>query len=225
MTHNLPYKTEIKVLIFDFDGVIIDSMSVKVDEYKKLMSEFTNDEGKIDKIVQIYKNSIGIPRETTLKKVFKEVLSKNILTVEVDELSRKYSQRIFKRLESLKPLDGFLEYITLHQQLKKHIISGAPNSDLIYFMDKLGIRNKFDSVKGGPLKKSEEIASLIRLDKVKNNEVVYFGDQKNDFLAAEEARVQFIGINANKNLFKGKCPVFADFNELYGYEKNLGLLI
>ena len=55
MTHNLPYKTEVKVLIFDFDGVVIDSMSVKVDEYKKLMSEFTNDEAKIDKIVQIYK--------------------------------------------------------------------------------------------------------------------------------------------------------------------------
>ena len=115
-----------------------------------------------------------------------------------------------------------MDYITLHKELKKYIISGAPNSDLIYFVDKLGIRNKFESVKGGPLKKGEEIAAVIRRDKAKNNEVVYFGDHMNDLLAAEEAGVQFIGINADKNLFDGKCRAFSDFNELCGYEKNLG---
>ena len=69
---------ETKIMVFDFDGVIIDSTEVKVDEYKNLFSQFTNNEATLNQIINIYRNSAGIPRETTLKKVFKEFLYKTL---------------------------------------------------------------------------------------------------------------------------------------------------
>jgi len=205
-------------MVFDFDGVIIDSMNVKVDEYKILFSQFTKDESILNEIADIYKNSIGIPREITLKKVFNEVLDQNISDQEVENLSQFYSKAIFSRLETIKPLNGFLDYLTLHKEVNKHIISGAPHSDIAYLTNKLKLSKHFKSIKGGPLEKKDALIGFKNQEKVKEQEIVYFGDQKNDYNAAKAAEVQFIGINASHDLLNMQCRVFSDFQELIDNE-------
>jgi HAD superfamily hydrolase (TIGR01549 family) len=205
-------------MVFDFDGVIIDSTEVKVDEYRSLFSQFTNNEATLSQIINIYRNSAGIPRETTLKKVFKDVLYKTLSDQEVENLSLDYSKRIFQRLDAIEPLKGFLEYLTIHKEINKHIISGAPNSDISYLIKKLNITKYFKSIKGGPLNKKNEITNIRKLAKVKAKDIVYFGDQNNDYIAAKSAGVGFIGINASSNLDTMECKKFLDFEKLIAYE-------
>ena len=145
MTLNSDYTNifETKIMVFDFDGVIIDSTEVKVDEYRNLFSQFTKNEDTLNKIISIYRNSAGIPREITLKKVFKEVLDKTVSNQEVENLSLDYSKQIFQRLEAIEPLKGFLEYLAIHKEINKHIISGAPNSDVSYLIKKLNLTKYF----------------------------------------------------------------------------------
>ena len=38
---------ETKIMVFDFDGVIIDSSEVKTDEYRNLFSQFTKNEATL----------------------------------------------------------------------------------------------------------------------------------------------------------------------------------
>ena len=209
---------ETKIMVFDFDGVIIDSTEVKVDEYRNLFSQFTKNEVTLNKIINIYRNSAGIPRETTLKKVFKKVLDKAISNQEVENLSLDYSKKIFQRLETILPLKGFLEYIAIHKEINKHIISGAPNSDVSYLIKKLNLTKYFKSIKGGPLNKKNEITNIRKLAKVKAQNIVYFGDQKNDCIAAKSAGVDFIGINAGSNLDTMECKKFQNFEKLIAYE-------
>ena len=128
---------EARIMVFDFDGVIIDSNGVKVDEYRKLFSKFTKNKTTLDEIIKIYKKSAGIPREITLKKVFKEILGKTISNQEVENLSSEFSAQIFRRLKAIDPLNGFLEYLAIHKQITKHIISGAPDSDVSYLIKML----------------------------------------------------------------------------------------
>jgi len=220
MTSNSDYTHifETKIMVFDFDGVIIDSTEVKVDEYRNLFSQFTKNEVTLNKIINIYRNSAGIPRETTLKKVFKEVLDKTISDQEVENLSLDYSKKIFQRLETILPLKGFLEYIAIHKEINKHIISGAPNSDVSYLIKKLNLTKYFKSIKGGPLNKKNEITNIRKLAKVKAQNIIYFGDQKNDCIAAKSAGVNFIGINAGSNLDTMECKKFQNFEKLIAYE-------
>ena len=220
MTLNSNYTNifETKIMVFDFDGVIIDSTEVKVDEYRNLFSQFTKNEDTLNKIISIYRNSAGIPREITLKKVFKEVLDKTVSNQEVENLSLDYSKHIFLRLETIEPLKGFLEYLAIHKEINKHIISGAPNSDIFYLIKKLNLSKYFKSIKGGPLNKKNEIINIMKLAKVKARDIVYFGDQKNDCIAAKSAGVGFIGINAGSNLEIIKCKKFSDFEKLIAYE-------
>ena len=214
---------EAKMMIFDFDGVIVDSMNVKVDEYKILLSQFTKDELVLNRIEEVYRNSMGIPREVTLKKVFDEILGRNISAQEIENLSQAYSKAVFERLEAVKPLSGFLEYLALHKEVTKHIISGAPHSDIIYLADKLNLAKYFKSIKGGPLAKKDELKRIKTQEKVKEGEVIYFGDQENDYNAAKSAEVQFVGINASPGLQKLHCKCFSDFQELIDYEITSGL--
>jgi HAD superfamily hydrolase (TIGR01549 family) len=205
-------------MVFDFDGVIIDSTEVKIDEYRNLFSQFTKNETTLNGIINIYKNSVGIPREITLKKVFKEALGKTISNQEVENLSLDYSKQIFRRLEAIEPLKGFLEYLAIHQGLNKHIISGAPNSDVSHLVKKLNLSKYFKSIKGGPLNKKNELINIRKREKINAQDIVYFGDQKNDYIAAKSAGVGFIGINAGSNLDKLECKKFSDFEKLIAYE-------
>ena len=214
--HNNIFET--KIMVFDFDGVIIDSAEVKIDEYRNLFSQFTKNETILNEIINIYKNSAGIPRETTLKKVFKVVLNKTISKQEIENLSLDFSKLIFYRLEAIEPLKGLLEYLAIHKEINKHIISGAPNSDVSYLAKKLNLSKYFKSIKGGPLNKKNEITHIRKLAKVKAQNIVYFGDQKNDCIAAKSAGVGFIGINAGSNLDTMKCKKFSDFEKLIAYE-------
>lgn len=214
--HNNIFET--KIMVFDFDGVIIDSAAVKIDEYRKLFFQFTKNETTLNEIINIYKNSAGIPRETTLKKVFKVVLNKTISNQEIENLSLDFSKRIFYRLEAIEPLKGVLEYLTIHREVNKYIISGAPNSDVCYLTKKLKLSKYFKSIKGGPLNKKNEMTNIRKLTNVKAQEIVYFGDQKNDCIAAKSAGVGFIGINAGSNLDTMKCRKFSDFKKLIDYE-------
>jgi HAD superfamily hydrolase (TIGR01549 family) len=220
MTLNSDYTNifETKIMVFDFDGVIIDSTEVKIDEYRNLFSQFTKNKTTLNEIINIYRNSAGIPRETTLKKVFKDVLDKTISNHEVENLSLDFSKKIFRRLEAIEPVKGFLEYLTIHKKINKHIISGAPNSDVSYLIKKLNLSKYFKSIKGGPLNKKNEIINISKLAKIKAKDIVYFGDQKNDYIAAKSAGVGFIGINAGSNLDMIKCKKFSDFEKLIGYE-------
>ena len=120
-------------------------MKVKVSEYRSLYSQFTKDESLLNEIAVIYENSIGLPREVTFKKVFKDILKKSISDQEIERFSKEYSQAIFSRLNNVNPVNGFLEYLDTHKKLSKYVLSGAPHSDLTYLMDKLRLSEHFKS--------------------------------------------------------------------------------
>ena len=200
-----------KIFIFDLDDTII-YYPFGIVKYENI---------KIDETLSMLLNNLKSPKIIYSNGTYdhvKEVLDKTLSNREVENLSLDYSKQIFRRLEAIEPLKGFLEYLAIHKEINKHIISGAPNSDVSYLIKKLNLSKYFKSIKGGPLNKKNEMINIMKLAKVKAQDIVYFGDQKNDYIAAKSAGVGFIGINAGSNLDTMECKKFSDFEKLIAYE-------
>ena len=67
---------EKKAIIFDFDGVIIDSVEIKDKAFGTIVKKNTK---KIrDKFLKYHKKNLGLSRQVKFKFLFEKVLKKNI---------------------------------------------------------------------------------------------------------------------------------------------------
>lgn len=79
----------IKNIIFDFDGVILDSVPTKTEAYRKLFKEFPFD--KVQQLVEYHMQNGGISRYIKVKYFFEEILSQSISE---DEIKNSLSKTI-----------------------------------------------------------------------------------------------------------------------------------
>ena len=71
------------------------------------------------------------------------------------------------------------------------------------------------------MEKIQHIKYLINKYQLKNKEVIFIGDTKNDYLSAYKSKINFIGV-------KNKYEKFKDYkfviNNFYNFEKKLNKL-
>ena len=103
---------------------------------------------------------------------------------------------------------------------KNYAISKGDRSYLIYLVDHKGNSLECFDIVGEKerLNKENELINIRKLSKVKAQNIVYFGDQKNDYITSKSAGIGFIGINAGSNLDTIECKKFLDFEKLIAYE-------
>jgi len=144
----LKNKGKIKAVIFDMDGVIVDSEPIESQSLEKLLRKYGkipqyNKEGLI--------HTVGLAGET-----YKQLIKKYKLEEEIEVL-KKIKRKIFRDLveKKLTVTPGFIELVRM---LKKEKLKTALASnrfvDLVFFMlNKIKAKDLFDVIVGA----SEEI--------------------------------------------------------------------
>ena len=118
----------IKNIIFDFDGVILDSVPIKTEGFKKLFEKFPIN--KVEKLIKYHKINGGKSRYIKIKYFFNELLNENISNDEVLEYSKQYSQITKEELSNSKYIiEETIHFIkNNYGKYKMHIASGADES-------------------------------------------------------------------------------------------------
>lgn len=191
----------IKNIIFDFDGVILDSVPTKTEGFKKLFQNFSTD--AVNKLVLYHELNGGKSRYVKIKYFFNELLHKNISEQEILEYANKYSEITKEELTNPKYIiEDTLNFIKRnHKKYEMHIASGADEEDLKYICGKLDLNQYFLSINGSPIIKSELIKNILDFNNYKTEETILIGDSINDYEAARENNTEFFGYN-NINLSK-----------------------
>lgn len=189
----------IKNILFDFDGVILDSMKIKGDGFVELFSQYNKlDVKELEKYH--YENG-GISRFKKIEYFFKNILNRGITEVEVNELADKFGNIISKNLfndENLI-LDS-VEYIkSNHKKYNLHIVSGAEHHELNMLCKKFELEQFFLSIEGSPTSKPTLVSNILKRYSYKPSETILIGDSINDLKAAEDNNIRFFGYN-NENL-------------------------
>lgn len=188
----------IKNIIFDFDGVILDSVPTKTEGFKKLFQNFSTDE--VNKLVLYHELNGGKSRYVKIKYFFNELLHKDISEQEILEYANKYSEITKEELTNPKYIiEDTLNFIkTNHKKYEMHIASGADEEDLKYICEKLDLTKYFLSINGSPKIKSEIVKDILLDNSYDINETILIGDSVNDFDSAKDNGIDFFAYNNQK---------------------------
>lgn len=185
----------IKNIIFDFDGVILDSVPTKTEGYRVLFKDYSNE--LIEKMVQYHEINGGVSRYKKIKYFFNELLHQDISEDEVLNYANKYS--IITKEELTNPkyiIEDAVNFIKQnHKKYNMHIASGADENDLKYICDKLDLSHYFLSIHGSPTIKPKIVKTILESNDYKKEETILIGDSINDYEAASQNRIEFYGYN------------------------------
>lgn len=191
----LKKKIMIKNIIWDFDGVIIDSVPIKTEGYRRLFKDY--DEELVLKLVAYHELNGGISRYKKIEYFFNILLKKEISDKEILGYANKYSILTKEELSKEKYLiEDTIAFIKKnYKNYNMHIASGADDRDLKYICDSLDLNKYFLSIQGSPMIKSEIVKEILDKNKYESKETILIGDSINDFEASHKNFIKFYGYN------------------------------
>jgi len=190
-------------LIFDMDGVLVDVSNSYRAAIKKTAEFFTNSEVTYEEI-QSYKEKVGFNNDWDLTEAI--ILSRN-KKIEKSEIIGKFqSYYLGNKFDGLINNEGWLLDKSLLKNLSRRyklsIVTGRPKIEAEYALKSNGVDKFFPdliALENVSKDKPDPEGILKTLAKLKTNNAVYFGDTKNDELAAYKAKIDFVLIKNNTN--------------------------
>jgi putative hydrolase of the HAD superfamily len=175
----------IKALVFDFDGLIVDTESLWFDVYKDVLVEYD-----CELKLEDFALSIGTKDDVLYERLTK-IARKPINRIEID---RKTHERYQQQMSQLHLREGVNEYLKAAKELglKIGLASSSSRFWVQGFLEKFNIKEFFEVVKTSDNVKKvkpdpELYLQAIQELGVKPYEALAFEDSKNGLIAATKA--------------------------------------
>ena len=192
---------KIKIIFWDFDGVIINSNKVSVMGFKEALKNYPTNE--VNKLINYHNKNGGFSRYVKFNYFFEKIRKENISMSKIDNLIKKFSSiRKKNLLDNNLLIDETLFFIKKnYKKYYMHLISGSDNDELNYLCSELEIDKFFKSINGSPTKKTVIVKNLIKIYNYNKTGILFIGDSINDYNAATENRIKFYGFGNEKIKF------------------------
>lgn len=203
----------IKAILFDFDGVIVDSINVKTEAFREL---FSNEKEHLQTIINFHLANGGMSRFVKFEIIYREILKKPLTQELSQELGEKFSKLVMQKVIECDYMPGALEFLqTYSKQLPLFIASGTPQDELRIIIAKRDLTHYFTEIHGTPRSKPEIIRDILERHKLHPEEMPFIGDAINDYKAAIETQTPFYGYaQTSENGFPAYTKVVHSFQEL-----------
>ena len=180
----VPIRDGNKTLLFDFDGVIVNTFRLSYESMKKVVLNPPNEES----YRKWFEKSIYDNEDYKLKnKGSQPSVSEN------DSFFKEYTPLLMKE----KPVSGIADVIQeLHKSHRLVIISSTINSPVKNYLDKHNLSQYFDGIYGGDTHTSKvaKIKMVFAEFNVTAGDCLFITDTLGDRREAEKAGVKSIGV-------------------------------
>jgi len=185
----------IKNIIWDFDGVILDSMPIRNYGFRKIFEDY--DIVLVDKLLEYHTKNGGLSRYVKIKYFYEKLLNQNITDGEINIIAERFSVIMKNELTNKKYLiNDSIEFIKEnYKKYNFHIASGSDEKELRYLCNNLGINQYFLSINGSPIHKNNLVKEIRSKNNYLQNETILIGDSINDHEAAKVNNINFYGYN------------------------------
>ena len=183
------------IIIWDFDGVIMDSNAIRNNGFEEVLKEYPKEE--VSRLMDFHNTNGGLSRYVKFRYFFEEVRNETISEEQVLFWANKFSEIMLQRLGEKKLLiqETYQYILENHLNKKMHIVSASDQTELRLICEKVNINKLFKSIHGSPTTKILNVSKLLEENNYNNTDVVLIGDSINDYQAAEKNNISFRGYN------------------------------
>lgn len=184
-------------VMFDCDGVIIDSNLLKMNAFEDAVKEY--DVEHIAILLEYNRVNGGISRHEKFRYFFTEVL--NLNSQEANELtqqkSQQFNQYCLKHFPTLNLTAGFNDYINYLNQnhIPCFIISGGNKDEIDLLLSHKGMTHLFEGVYGNAQSKAEAVKRIQATYQLELSDGLFFGDSALDGETANAFGIPFIYVS------------------------------
>lgn len=178
-----------KTLIFDCDGVILNSNRVKTDAFYK--SALPYGDAAAIALVNYHVSHGGISRYRKFEWFLREVVQAKV-GADLQELLAAYSNEVVAGLLTCELCDGLHELRKKTENSRWMVVSGGDQDELRDIFSRRGLDVLFDGgIFGSPDNKQVILLREIGSKKV-NMPAIFLGDSKYDYLVSIENEIDFV---------------------------------
>lgn len=183
--------TEITTVIFDFDGVVLESSDVKTDAFIELFAEHGPEVQR--KVREHHLANLGISRFKKFAWIYEHVLRAPLDEARSAALGRRFSELALEKVLAAPFVLGAHEALAmLATRIPLFVASGTPHDELLHICERRGLTALFRGIYGAPREKPEIIASILTAVGARPDQALFVGDGMSDHKAAVATGVHFL---------------------------------
>ena len=190
-------------LIFDCDGVILDSNSIKSEAFRHSLTGYPSD--AVDELMEFHHQNGGISRYVKFEYFFGKILGSIAFEQELENVLNHFQTYVFDRLIECPLVPGIEEILIYlsNQQKRCFVISGADEVELHQILSAHGLNDYFETVFGSPATKTEIMRVLFKSTGMSPHKGLFFGDSEEDFRVCGKFDIECILVTHRTNWKNG----------------------
>lgn len=203
------------LLLFDFDGVVLESNAAKDQAFHQLFAE--QPEVVRRRVLQLHRANPGRDRTDKVRRCFNEILGYDPSPQELHARLQLFHELSLRLSLACPPVTGVLSFVAkLPGDIGRYIVSASRHDEVNLIANKKGVHQLFDGVYGSPPDKRALINRILEAEQAAPSRTLLIGDKISDLTAARGNGIAFIGrIGPDAvKAFPHGTPTFKEFTEL-----------
>jgi phosphoglycolate phosphatase-like HAD superfamily hydrolase len=210
-----------KTLVFDCDGVVLNSNQLKIQAYFDVAIKYGADEKQAQALVDHHIQLGGVSRYPKFEYFLREIVKEPVTDTAMQSLLDDFGYEVKRRLINCEIAAGLLDLRQATSDARWIIISGGDQIELREIFLERGLDDIFNAgIFGSPTDKDEILARELACGNI-TQPALFLGDSRYDHVASMRAGLDFVFLSDWTD-FEGwqdycdanQIPVFSGINAL-----------
>ena len=179
--------------VFDFDGVLADSVEVKTRAFEGLYASHGPEVAAA--VVRHHREHGGMPRREKFRHYEAALLGRPADEARLDRLCAAFSALVLEGVVDAPEMPGALAF--LHRwrgRVPLFVNSATPDGELAVILRRRGLEGYFEAAFGSDRTKAANLAAILAQGGYAPEKTLFFGDALSDYSAAQSCGTRFLGI-------------------------------
>jgi phosphoglycolate phosphatase-like HAD superfamily hydrolase len=181
----------LRAIVFDFDGVILESADIKTEAFLELYREYG--EEFVEQVRAHHLANTGISRFKKFAWIAENLLKQPLSEADSVALGERLSSLALAKVLAAPMVPGAQTALEqLVQRMPLFVASGTPQGELDLIVERRGLKRFFREVWGTPAEKPAIVRDLLARYGLTPDQVLFIGDGLSDHSAAMATGLHFL---------------------------------